>query len=187
MFNKKQKRLLALDGGGIRGVISLHILKRIEDQLRPISGLGDKFRLRDFFDYIGGTSTGAIIAAGLALGRSAQELIDFYEADGPRMFRKSRLQRLYHKFSAEPLAALLKRELGVETILELQQRKKLSRDKHLLVIAQNISSDSPWPLSTNPRAKYNCENGIGERPQSGERGKSRQSANERPCALPCCP
>jgi patatin-like phospholipase/acyl hydrolase len=54
MFNPKQKRLLALDGGGILGVMSLCILKRMEDQLRPHSGLGEDFRLCHFFDYIAG-------------------------------------------------------------------------------------------------------------------------------------
>ncbi len=155
MFNAQQKRLLALDGGGILGIISLHILKKIEDDLRPLLGKGEGFRLRDFFDYIAGTSTGAIIAAGLALGYSVQELIDFYEKDGPRMFRRSRLLSFHHMFSRRPLAALLKAKLGKETILEMQQEGKLSRSKHLLIVTQNVSTDSPWPLSTNPNAQYN--------------------------------
>lgn len=154
MFNAKQKRLLALDGGGILGVISLQILKTIEDDLRPLSGKGDEFRLRDFFDYIGGTSTGAIIAAGLALGFSVDELIAFYKEDGPGMFRRS-LSWPFHKYRRAPLAALLKKKLGTETILELQEQGKLSTDKHLLIVTQNIATDSPWPVSTNPRAKYN--------------------------------
>ena len=94
MFNANQKRLLALDGGGILGVMSLCILKRIEDQLRPLSGMDENFRLCHFFDYIGGTSTGAIIAAGLAIGKSCSELIDFcllYTSPSPRDRQKSRM------------------------------------------------------------------------------------------------
>ena len=76
------RKLLALDGGGIRGVLTLQVLIRMEELLRERSGQGDDFRLCNFFDYIGGTSTGAIIAAGLAIGMSAKELSDFYIATG---------------------------------------------------------------------------------------------------------
>ena len=53
---KPQRKMLALDGGGIRGVLTLSFLKRIEHIVgKP---------LHEYFDYIAGTSTGAIIAAG---------------------------------------------------------------------------------------------------------------------------
>src|SRR3712207_8062984 len=62
----------------------------------------DDFRLCDFFDYVGGTSTGAIIAAGLAIGMSARELSDFYVATGPKMFEKAFiLERLRHLYRSE--------------------------------------------------------------------------------------
>jgi patatin-like phospholipase/acyl hydrolase len=61
------KRILSLDGGGVRGVLTLGFLKRIEDLLRTRHGRPD-LTLADYFDLIGGTSTGAVIAAGLALG-----------------------------------------------------------------------------------------------------------------------
>ena len=64
------KKLLALDGGGIRGVITLELLARMESMLAKQLGAGDDFVLGDYFDYIGGTSTGAVIAAGLAKGLS---------------------------------------------------------------------------------------------------------------------
>ena len=86
---QRPRKLLALDGGGIRGVLTLQVLIRMEELLREKSGQGNDFRLCNFFDYIGGTSTGAIIAAGLARGMSAQELSDFYMKAGPAMFDKS--------------------------------------------------------------------------------------------------
>jgi patatin-like phospholipase/acyl hydrolase len=61
------KKLLAVDGGGIRGVLALQVLLKIEGLLKSKAGR-DSFRLADYFDYIAGTSTGAIIAAGLAMG-----------------------------------------------------------------------------------------------------------------------
>ncbi len=85
----RPRKLLALDGGGIRGVLTLEVLSRMERLLADATGRGEGFRLCDFFDYIGGTSTGAIIAAGLARGMSAQELLEFYKRAGPAMFDKA--------------------------------------------------------------------------------------------------
>ena len=51
-------RLLALDGGGIRGLITLPVLGELERLLRDAHGGAATFRLCDFFDCIGGTSTG---------------------------------------------------------------------------------------------------------------------------------
>ena len=73
---REQRKLLALDGGGIRGLITVEVLAEIEDQLRR--DRGDGFRLADEFDYVAGTSTGAIIATCLALGMSVAEIRDFY-------------------------------------------------------------------------------------------------------------
>src|SRR5687768_10250111 len=78
MTGKQPKRLLALDGGGIRGMISLEMLERIEQILKQEAGGGDEFRLADYFDYVGGTSTGAIIATCVSLGMSVAEIKRFY-------------------------------------------------------------------------------------------------------------
>src|SRR4051812_38792101 len=80
------RKLLALDGGGIRGVLTLQILQRLEEVLASATGRGPAFRLCDFFDYVAGTSTGAIIAAGIARGMSVAELVEFYREVGPQMF-----------------------------------------------------------------------------------------------------
>src|SRR5262245_63092577 len=63
------RKLLACDGGGIRGIISIEVLGRIESELRKSSG-NPKLVLADYFDYVAGTSTGAIIATLIALGYS---------------------------------------------------------------------------------------------------------------------
>jgi hypothetical protein len=145
------RKLLALDGGGIRGVLTLQVLIRMEELLRGPSGQGDRFRLCNYFDYIGGTSTGAIIAAGLAIGMSARELSDFYIATGPKMFEKAFiLERLRHLYKQEPLAEELKKTYGPKTDLGSNRLKCL-----LLVVTRNVSTDSPWPVSSNPFAKFN--------------------------------
>jgi uncharacterized protein len=149
---QQPRKLLALDGGGIRGVLTLQVLIRMEELLAEKSGQGENFRLCHFFDYIGGTSTGAIIAAGLAIGKSARFLSDFYKEVGPAMFEKAFiLRRLKHLYKSEPLTEKLKEVFGANTTLDSETLKCL-----LLVVTRNVSTDSPWPISSNPFAKYNA-------------------------------
>lgn len=144
------KRLLALDGGGIRGILSLEILAKLEDDLRRVTNRPDLV-LADAFDYIGGTSTGAIIATGLALGFDTQRLRTLYLERGAEMFDRARLlDRVRHLYDDEPLAAILREELGADTTLGSDDLRTL-----LLVVLRNATTDSPWPLSNNPAAMFN--------------------------------
>jgi hypothetical protein len=139
--------MLALDGGGIRGVITLGILERVEAIVRERQGQP----LHQYFDYIAGTSTGAIIAAGLARGLPVRSLIDFYTSCGEQMFEPSRLmQRLKHLYTADPLKAKLQEVFGAHTDLGPDFLKCL-----LLVVTKNVTTDSPWPISSNPDAMFN--------------------------------
>jgi uncharacterized protein len=144
------KKLLAIDGGGIRGVLALEVLQKIEDLLKAKSGRPD-FCLADYFDYIAGTSTGGIIAAGLAIGMPVKEVLDFYQNAGGQMFVKANLlRRLRYKFEDEPLANQLRQVFGVDTTLGSEKLRTL-----LLLVMRNATTDSPWPISNNPYAKYN--------------------------------
>ncbi len=146
-----QHKILALDGGGIRGILTLEILKRMEQMLAETSGQGAHFRMCHFFDYIGGTSTGAIIAAGLARGMSVDELLNFYEKTGPAMFEKQFiLKRWKALYKADPLKELLQDTFGKDTTLRPDDLKCL-----FLAVTRNRTTDSPWPISSNPQAKYN--------------------------------
>ncbi|NCS36993.1 MAG: hypothetical protein GPJ14_23530 [Microcystis aeruginosa G11-01] len=72
----KRKRILSIDGGGIRGIIAAEMLVKLEEDLKKYN---PKFQcLADFFDLIGGTSTGSIIAAGLASRMKATEILELY-------------------------------------------------------------------------------------------------------------
>jgi len=71
-------RILSIDGGGIKGVFPASFLAAVEENLQN--------PLRDYFDLIAGTSTGGIIALGLAFGLTASELVMFYEKKGPGIF-----------------------------------------------------------------------------------------------------
>ena len=147
----QKHKILALDGGGIRGILTLEVLARMEEMLAKATGGGTAFRLCHFFDYVGGTSTGAIIAAGLARGMSAKELLDFYQKTGPAMFDKQFiLKRWRALYKSEPLKKELQEVFGAETTLHPDDLECL-----LLVVTRNRTTDSPWPISSNPQAKYN--------------------------------
>jgi patatin-like phospholipase/acyl hydrolase len=145
------KKILALDGGGIRGMITVEVLDRIEDLLRKETGGKDEFVLADYFDYISGTSTGAIIAAALSLGWSVDRIRKFYINSGEQMFDKaSLLKKFKYQYEDKELKKLLKKEFGSDTTLGSEELKTL-----LMMVMRNSSTDSPWPVSNNPRAKYN--------------------------------
>lgn len=149
------KRLLALDGGGILGAISIEYLARIEALLREESG-DKKLVLADYFDYVGGTSTGAIIATCVALGMSTDEVRTFYHAQGAQMFERASLfRRFRYKYSDRSLTELLQKTIDertgeANTTLGSEKLRTL-----LMVVLRNATTDSPWPLSNNPDAKYN--------------------------------
>ena len=108
------KRILSLDGGGIRGAVSLGYLLEIETLLKERYGRND-FVLSDYFDLIGGTSTGSIIATMLALGNSVEEIKRLYFNLGNKIFtkRKHLLNWWYFKYflSAEYDHRILEAEL----------------------------------------------------------------------------
>lgn len=82
------RRMLALDGGGIRGLITIEILSRIEKLLSR--GRPD-FCLADYFDYIAGTSTGAVIGTLLSRGKKVDEIRSIYLQFGDMMFDKTKI------------------------------------------------------------------------------------------------
>jgi hypothetical protein len=151
----KTRKLLALDGGGIRGMITIEILAGIEDLLRR-ECRKPKLVLADHFDYIAGTSTGAIIATCLSLGMPVDELRDFYVQCGPQMFVKSALlDRVKSWYLSEPLAEKLKDTIGMRTGNRLANLDDPGIRTLLMMVLRNATTDSPWPLSNNPWARYN--------------------------------
>jgi predicted acylesterase/phospholipase RssA len=95
-------RILSLDGGGIRGAFTAAFLAEVEAQLRRPVG--------QFFDLIAGTSTGGIIALGLALRVPAAKIQSFYCEHGPCIFTRRR--PLPVPVIARPAARWLDRWLG---------------------------------------------------------------------------
>ena len=149
--SKGPKRILALDGGGLRGIMSAGMLKQVEDILRKRHGGKKSFRLSHYFDLIAGTSTGSIIAAGLATGMTVDEIIGQYHKLGRKVFKKTFFRRgvLRAQYSSEPLTNELKKIFGASTKL---RDSKLQTG--LLIVTKRLDSGSPWPIGNNPAGRY---------------------------------
>jgi len=149
MAPMRSHRLLACDGGGMRGLISIEVLAKLEKELRSLTG-NPRLVLADFFDYVGGTSCGAIVAALIAMGKPMDDIRTFFISSCPDMFLKARLWERWHsKFRNDALSARLRALFG---------DAKLGSDRLqtlLMLVLSNASTNSPWPVCNNPAAKYN--------------------------------
>jgi hypothetical protein len=148
LFQPGPKRLLALDGGGVRGAISVAFLERIEAVLEE--RLRREIRLGDWFDLVGGTSTGAVIAGALALGYRAKDVKDFYLKLAPRVFRRPfwRIMGLQAKFDATALREEINNIVGDRTLDSPDLITGLG------VVAKRMDTGSPWIVTNNPAAPF---------------------------------
>ena len=150
------KRILALDGGGIRGALTLGYLQRIEDILRKQHGGDSNFTLSDYFDLIGGTSTGSIIASCLAIGMKVVDIKNMYMDLGGKIFGKK-----YKWWNIFQIDDVLKAGYN-QAPLEQELQKAfgdiaLGSDKiktGLCIVAKRADTNSVWPLLNHPGGKY---------------------------------
>lgn len=140
------KRILALDGGGVKGLLTLGMLKALEEELRRRAGGAASFRLSDYYDLIGGTSTGAIIATGLALGLTVDELIDHYQRLGPDVFGKTAGDGVFlqAKFDSQRLRRALTPVLTTKTMGSEELKTGLA------IHAKRIDTGSAWVVTNHP-------------------------------------
>jgi predicted acylesterase/phospholipase RssA len=161
------KRILACDGGGIRGLISVEILAELEAQLRAARG-NPNLVLADVFDLVCGTSTGAVIAACIATGMPMEAIRSFYVGSGEQMFDKTFILRrlLNYQYDAEPLALKLRQEINRALGHPVPTGKLGDETKDatlgdpglralLMMVTRNHTTDSPWPFWNHPRSRYN--------------------------------
>ncbi len=157
------RKLLALDSGGIRGLMTIEILAEVERTLRRLFGQGENFVLADYFDYIGGTSIGAITAMGLSLGMSVDALREFYVSAAPAMFQKTQWwMRWRNKYRSERLRSMIKTVIDTIPSTAPDANAELAGGLGsaklrtlLLLVMRNATTDSAWPVSNNPRAAFN--------------------------------
>jgi patatin-like phospholipase/acyl hydrolase len=156
------KRILALDGGGIRGALTLGYLQRIEDILRKQHNDDPDFRLCDYFDLIGGTSTGSIIASCLAIGMKTGDITKMYFELGGKIFaRKYKWWNIFEvgdfikgSYDPAPLEKELQNVFGNITLESDKIRTGLC------IVAKRADTNSVWPLINHPDGKYyNSEHG----------------------------
>jgi patatin-like phospholipase len=154
LFGPGPKRVLALDGGGVRGAITVAFLERIEHLLSQ--HCGRTVRLGDYFHLVGGTSTGSIIAGAIALGFSAAQVKELYTTLAPLAFVRKRtaIPILQAKFDVSGLRGEIEKIVGD---LELQSDRLITG---MCVVTKRIDTGSPWILANNPAAPY-WEDGDG--------------------------
>jgi patatin-like phospholipase/acyl hydrolase len=130
-------QLLSLDGGGIKGLFAAAVLAAIEEDLTT--------NIVDHFDLITGTSTGGIIALGLASGMRPREIVEFYLSKGPSIFGKAWGRRwLQHwirrKYSQTPLRDALQSCFKDKRIADCTKR--------VVITSYNLGDDDVYLFRT---------------------------------------
>ncbi|WP_442593844.1 CBASS cGAMP-activated phospholipase [Neobacillus sp. D3-1R] len=127
-------KILCIDGGGIRGVLPIAILHAMEQELkRPIG---------DMFEVIAGTSTGAIIAAGVSININMKELLENYLKFGEKIFiRQAKVGLFKSVYSDRYLRCLLKKAFGELSLAEI--------DKPLIIPAVDVTHGKPFVHRSN--------------------------------------
>lgn len=144
------RRILSIDGGGIKGVFPVAFLTHLEEAVGAPIGR--------YFDLIVGTSTGGILALGLALGFNACDLLAFYENNGPAIFRARWPVKIirpwfFGKYSAEPLKGALRNAFGDRRIGDALTRlvvPSLNLDTgevHIFKTAHHVSLETDYRCS----------------------------------------
>lgn len=165
LTSKGPKRILALDGGGIRGAVTLGFLGEIEHilaQRYEDANIMKKedFRLHHYFDLIGGTSTGSIIASLLVVGDfTVAEIKKMYINLGEKIFSDragfnllGTQIRFKEKYNSKPLK---------DELRSIFKDAKLGDDSNktgLCVVTKRLDTCSTWPVTNNPKAKYFNQN-----------------------------
>lgn len=150
------KKILSLDGGGIRGALTLGYLKKLEDILKEKFSDKPDFRLCDYFDLIGGTSTGSIIAASLAIGKTVDEITQLYMDLGGKIFGEKRnwwnpmetMKWLKANYNYKAMEDGLKLAFGDITLGGEELKTGLC------IVAKRADTNSIWPLINHPRGKF---------------------------------
>jgi len=145
------KRILALDGGGVRGALMLGFLEAIEDLLRRRYDRPD-LRLCDYFDLIGGTSAGSILAASLAIGMDTKTLTRKTIASSARIFGRRKWKSWEALFDPQPLQETLAEVFGDITLDSTTIRTGLC------IVTKRADTRSTWPLLNHPSGQFYNKN-----------------------------
>lgn len=132
------RRILTIDGGGVRGIIPAVLLAALERQTGRLT--------RDAFDFVAGTSTGAVLAAGIAAGIPAERLVTLYAERSSQVFRRipvvGTLRRIItgSMYDTPTLHRLIREELGPEA----RDWRLNDAPIDMLITAKRLSDGMPW-------------------------------------------
>ncbi len=147
LFGPGKKCILTLDGGGVRGIVSIAILKEMERQLREESGLS-KLVLADVFDLVAGTSVGSMIATMVALGKPVVEIEAEFRDLAPKIFAGRETMFGQKRFSARPLVN------GVRKIVKDDRLGSPNLLTGLAIIAKRVDTGAVWVMINNPAMPF---------------------------------
>jgi patatin-like phospholipase/acyl hydrolase len=138
-------RVLSIDGGGIRGLVTTIVLQRLLEK----PGLDN---ILDLIDLVAGTSTGGLLALGIADQLDIAEIRDIYVNKGPEIFDDFWLDDLVHlgkllgaDYSIKPLGRALQDLLGDTTLGQLKKR--------VLITAFDLDNEDPDPAKRTWKPK----------------------------------
>ncbi len=146
-------QVLALDGGGLKGLYAAAVIAALEEQLGH--------SVVRHFDIITGTSTGGLIALGLGTGKSGEDLVNFYTRNGPKVFPATglagRARALRSLFACKYSPAELQTTL--RTLFEIDGGQPLLRDstKRLVIPTFYAASSQPRLLKTPHDRRYRSD------------------------------
>ncbi|BDU67589.1 MAG: hypothetical protein TYPL_2420 [Candidatus Tyloplasma litorale] len=135
---KRKYRILSIDGGGMKGIFTAYALWRLEEEYN--------IKIIDYFDFIVGTSTGALISAGILSGISGKEIYETYVSknnqifSNKKSFKKQFTSTFFAAYPEDGLMDYLKKEIGDHSLLSLY---KLSNKKDFAFFASNFTKAKP--------------------------------------------
>ncbi|WP_227936349.1 CBASS cGAMP-activated phospholipase [Alkalihalobacillus deserti] len=127
-------KFLCIDGGGIRGIFAVAILKSMEDEYKKPIG--------DLFDVIAGTSTGAIIATSAVLKKPMKNILKSYKKFGKKVFNPQAQMGIFKSvYSDRDLRKYFKKNFGELTLSDI--------DQPLLIPAVDVTHGKPYIFRSN--------------------------------------
>jgi patatin-like phospholipase/acyl hydrolase len=160
------KRILSIDGGGIRGIIPASTLVALEKQIGKPA--------REVFDFVAGTSTGALISAALAAGVSAEHILEIYTNRANEIFTPPKFiadaKRFVEGYSYDPanIKKVLDSEFGAAAKWVLNESPV-----RILITAKGIDTHawyfvrsaptyfSPWTIDIAGKPTVLVDGGVG--------------------------
>ena len=132
-----RRRILAIDGGGVRGIIPALALEALEAATgRPA---------RESFDFLAGTSTGAVVAAAVGAGIPAERIVSLYRRRGPELFRRIPVLSVLRRIAVgnQYEVALLRRMIG-EELGDLAGWTINDVPRDVMITAKGLDDGHPW-------------------------------------------